>query len=83
MLTIDAFEEAWKFLVEKYKLKYMTSTQRSESANRMLKNYVPPGSPMHMFARKYMRLLFDRESEENYEENRTRIVRYLLEKRIF
>ena len=36
----------------------MTSTQRSESTNQMLKNYVPPGCPMHMFVRKYMRLLF-------------------------
>lgn len=53
----------------------MTSTQRSESANHMLKNYVPPGCPMHMFAQKYMTLLFDRESGENYEEKRTRILR--------
>lgn len=45
----------------------MTSTQRSESANHMLKNYVPPGCPMHMFVQKYTRLQFDRESE-NYEE---------------
>ena len=69
MLTVDEFEEAWKFMVEKYNLKNhtymtqlfetphkwakpyftgvffakMTSTQRSESANHMLKNYVPPG----------------------------------------
>ena len=27
----------------------MTSTQRSESANHMLKNYVPRGCPIHMF----------------------------------
>ena len=53
----------------------MTSTQRSESANHMLKNYVPPGCPMHIFVRKYMSLIFDRESEENYEEKRTKIVR--------
>ena len=101
MLTIDEFEEGWKYLIEKYNLKnhdYMTnlyeirhkwakpffkgvfcakitSTQRSESANHMLKNYVPPGCPMHMFVRKYMSLIFDRESEENYEEKRTAIVR--------
>lgn len=38
----------------------MTSTQRSESANHMLKNYMPPGCPMHMSVNKYMRLQFDR-----------------------
>lgn len=30
---------------------------------------------MHMFAQKYMTHLFDRESGENYEEKRTRILR--------
>lgn len=44
----------------------------------MLKNYVPPGCPMHMFVRKYMSLIFDRESEENYEEKRTTIGRPLM-----
>ncbi|KAM3332252.1 hypothetical protein ACQJBY_027826 [Aegilops geniculata] len=43
----------------------------------MLKNYDPPRCPVHMFMRKYMRLLFDRESEENYEK-RTRIGRPVL-----
>ena len=52
----------------------MTSQQRSESANHMLKNYVPLGSPMHIFVRKYMSLIFDWEAEENYEEKRTTIV---------
>lgn len=101
MLTIDEFEEGWKYLIEKYNLKnhdYMTrlyeirhklakpyfkgvfcakmsSTQQSESANHMLKNYGPPGCPMHMFVRKYMSLIFGRESEENYEEKLTTIVR--------
>ena len=49
----------------------MTSTQRSESANHKLKNYAPPGSPMHIFVRKYMSLIFDREAEENYEKRTT------------
>ena len=52
----------------------MTSTQRSESTNSMLKKYVPPSSPLHMFVRHYMRLQFDRESAESFEERRTRIV---------
>ncbi|XP_044410526.1 protein FAR1-RELATED SEQUENCE 5-like [Triticum aestivum] len=34
----------------------MTSTQRSESANHLLKGYVPPGCPMHLFIRQYEKL---------------------------
>lgn len=49
----------------------MTSTQRSESANHMLKSYMPPKSPMHVFVRQYMRLQFDHEREESYEDKRT------------
>ena len=52
----------------------MTSTQRSESANSLLKKYVPPSSPMHMFVRHYIQLQFDREFAENFEERRSRIV---------
>ncbi|KAM3209794.1 hypothetical protein ACQJBY_064074 [Aegilops geniculata] len=52
----------------------MTSTQGSESANHMLKGYVPASCPMHLFVRQYMRLLFDREANENYEERRTKIM---------
>ncbi|XP_044325819.1 protein FAR1-RELATED SEQUENCE 9 isoform X1 [Triticum aestivum] len=51
----------------------MTSTQRSESANHMLKGYVPASCPMHLFVRQYMRLLFGREANKNYEERRTKI----------
>ncbi|VAI75092.1 hypothetical protein VPH35_123248 [Triticum aestivum] len=53
----------------------MTSTQRSESVNHMLKKYVPSGSPMHKFVRQYMRLQFNRQSDESYEEKKTKIVR--------
>ncbi|XBJ03938.1 protein FAR1-RELATED SEQUENCE 5-like isoform X2 [Triticum dicoccoides] len=51
----------------------MTSTQRSESANHLLKTYMPPASPMHVFVRQYTRLQFDREGDESYEEKRTMI----------
>ena len=53
----------------------MTSTQRSERANNLLKMYIPPSSPMNVFVKQYMRLQFDRESDESYEEKRTRVVR--------
>jgi hypothetical protein len=52
-----------------------TSTQRSESANHMLKNYVPPGCPMNVFVKQYNKLQFDREQEEGFQEKRTRLVR--------
>ncbi|XBI99945.1 hypothetical protein VPH35_019938 [Triticum aestivum] len=51
----------------------MTSTQRSESANHLLKGYVPPGSPMHLFVRQYEKMQFDRDSEESYQEKRTKL----------
>jgi hypothetical protein len=54
----------------------MTSTQRSESANMMLKSYVPPGCAMNLFVRHYMRLQHDREKDEGYQEKRTKVVRY-------
>jgi hypothetical protein len=40
----------------------------------MLKDYVQASCPMHLFVRQYMRLLFDREVRENYEERETKIV---------
>jgi hypothetical protein len=52
----------------------MTSTQRSESANHMLKTYVPPGSAMHVFVKQFNKLLYDRDSEESFQEKRTRLV---------
>uniref|UniRef100_A0A453QFX7 Protein FAR1-RELATED SEQUENCE n=1 Tax=Aegilops tauschii subsp. strangulata TaxID=200361 RepID=A0A453QFX7_AEGTS len=53
----------------------MTSTQRSESANHLLKGYVPPGSLMHLFVRQYEKMQFDRDSEESYQEKRTKLVK--------
>jgi hypothetical protein len=53
----------------------MTSTQRSESANSLLKTYVPRGCPMHLFVKQYMRLLSARDADEDYEEKRTKLVR--------
>lgn len=52
----------------------MTSTQRSESANHVLKGYVPPGCPMHLFVKQYEKLQFDRDSDESFQEKRTGIV---------
>ncbi|KAM3214117.1 hypothetical protein ACQJBY_066505 [Aegilops geniculata] len=49
----------------------MTSTQRSESANHILKGYVPPGCPMHLFLKQFQKLQFDRAAEESHQEKRT------------
>lgn len=54
----------------------LASTQRSASANHMLKGYVPASCPMHLFVRQYMRLLFHREASENFEERHTKIVSF-------
>jgi hypothetical protein len=36
----------------------MTSTQCSESANHVLKGYVPPGCPMHLFVKQFEKKYF-------------------------
>jgi hypothetical protein len=51
-----------------------TSTQRSESANHMLKNYVPPACSINVFVKQYRKLQYDREQEEGYQEKRTTLV---------
>ncbi|XP_073357009.1 protein FAR1-RELATED SEQUENCE 5-like isoform X2 [Aegilops tauschii subsp. strangulata] len=45
-----------------------TSTGRSESANHMLKQYVPPSCSMNLFVKQYNKLQFDREQEEGFQE---------------
>jgi hypothetical protein len=52
----------------------MMSTQRVESANHMLKTYVPRNSPMNSFVLQYNNLLFDRAVEEDREEHMTKQV---------
>jgi hypothetical protein len=52
----------------------MTSTQRSESANFMLKRSVPRNSSMNHFVTQYSRLLFDRDREEDIAEDKTKQV---------
>jgi hypothetical protein len=61
----------------------MMSTQRSESANSLLKTYVPRGCPMHLFVKQYMLLLKAHDADESYEEKRTKLVRYLQPKALF
>jgi hypothetical protein len=56
----------------------MTSTQRSESANHMLKTYIARASPIHLFVKQYSRLVADREEEEGREEHATKQVRLSL-----
>jgi hypothetical protein len=55
----------------------MTSTQRSESANHMLKTYIPRAAPIHLFVKNYDRLIYDCVSEEGKEEHATKQVCFL------
>uniref|UniRef100_A0A8I6Y712 Protein FAR1-RELATED SEQUENCE n=1 Tax=Hordeum vulgare subsp. vulgare TaxID=112509 RepID=A0A8I6Y712_HORVV len=50
----------------------MTTTQRSESVNFVLKRFVMPASSMNGFVRKYERFFIDRLQMEDYEEFHTR-----------
>ena len=45
----------------------MTSTQRSESANHMLKRYIQKVAPMHLFVSKFNEFLCDRTEQEAQE----------------
>jgi hypothetical protein len=55
----------------------MTSTQRSESANMMLKNIVPPNSTLHKFVEQSDKLQYIRDEEENYQEKLSKMVSVL------
>ncbi|KAJ1292540.1 hypothetical protein BS78_02G399300 [Paspalum vaginatum] len=50
----------------------MTSTQRSESANHMLKGYIQRSAPMHLFVSKFNEFQFDRNEAEERENHVTR-----------
>ncbi|KAL6591476.1 hypothetical protein ACP70R_049979 [Stipagrostis hirtigluma subsp. patula] len=50
----------------------MTSTQRSESANHMLKSFIQRSSPMHMFVRKFNEFQYDRKDQECKENHVTK-----------
>ena len=50
----------------------MTSTQRSESANHLLKTYIAPGSTMHHFVSQYNKMIADRIADEARESHATK-----------
>ncbi|CAO2204074.1 unnamed protein product [Urochloa humidicola] len=51
----------------------MASTQRSESANHMLKRFVPRNCSMNRFVVQFNKLLFDRNNAEDQAEFDTKI----------
>jgi hypothetical protein len=55
----------------------MTSTQRSESANHVLKTYIPRSAPMHLFVTQFDRLITYRVADVGREEHATKLVRTL------
>ncbi|KAM0918562.1 hypothetical protein ACQ4PT_009054 [Festuca glaucescens] len=72
---IRAFEARHKWAKPYFKDKYcarMTSTQRVESANHMLKTYVPRNSSMNKFVSQCNKLLKDRNEAEDSEEHKNK-----------
>lgn len=55
----------------------MTSTQRSESANHMLKQFIQRAAPMHMFVRKFNEFQLVRNDQEAKEVHCTKQVFYM------
>ncbi|CAN6334678.1 unnamed protein product [Urochloa humidicola] len=106
MLTVDEFERAWAYMLDRFDLKEneylsnlydkkeqwakayfrdsfcarMSSTQRSESANHMLKKYVPRNCSMNRFIEQFNKLLFDRNNAEDTAEFQTKIVKNVRER---
>jgi hypothetical protein len=56
----------------------MTSTQRSESANHMLKRFIQRSAPMHVFVSKFRDFQFDRNQEEEKENYKTKMVSHTI-----
>jgi len=52
----------------------MTITQRSESANHMLKNILSPACTLHQFLKQYMKMQYIWDEDENYEERHNKLV---------
>lgn len=52
----------------------MTSTQRSESANHMLKALIQKAAPMHLFVSKFNELQKDRNTDESTQDFATKQV---------
>uniref|UniRef100_A0A0A9DU44 Protein FAR1-RELATED SEQUENCE n=1 Tax=Arundo donax TaxID=35708 RepID=A0A0A9DU44_ARUDO len=50
----------------------MTSTQRSESANNVLKNFVPRNSPLNLFVQQHNKLVSEQEKADHEEEKNTK-----------
>jgi hypothetical protein len=74
---IRAFDARHKWAKPFFKDKHcarMTSTHRVESANHMLKTYVPRNSSMNKFVSQYNKLLKDRNETEDSEEHKNKQV---------
>jgi hypothetical protein len=54
----------------------MASTQRSESANSILKKVIPRNFSMNMFVQQYIKMLFIRSAAEDIAEHKTKQVKY-------